>query len=221
MNQNPVMSEPVDTQAAMDVGSEMECAKDVTLDGCMLDDILISGGKSRPKLTRSQKRYQRSHHTQILKTGALDISSEELKKLQNKDPSLETLRVGEGKSETHFYDSEGLLFRRWIPMDVMQSQQWTSLCYPHSVEKLCCNWHMRYQLLDIWASTRLPRGSYTGLLAYPLQGCGRLLQELPSAPEMVKTEGGEGSTHPITCGDGTVPTCGNGHCWSTAQNQVR
>ena len=87
----------------------------VTLDGCMLDDSLFSGGKSRPKLTRSQKRYQRCHHTQMLKTGALDISAEELQKLQMEDPSLETLRVSEGKSETHFYDSEGLLFRRWIP----------------------------------------------------------------------------------------------------------
>ncbi|KAL5517748.1 hypothetical protein EMCRGX_G003357 [Ephydatia muelleri] len=126
VNPNPVMSEPVDTQAATDCGSEMECAKDVTLDGCMLDDSLFSGGKSRPKLTRSQKRYQRSHHTQMLKTGALDISSEELQKLQKKDPSFEKLSVGEGKSETHFYDFEG---------DVMQSQQWTSLCYPHSVGK--------------------------------------------------------------------------------------
>ena len=51
----------------------MECAMDVTLDGCMLDDSLFSGVKSRPKLTRSQKWYQRSHHTQMLKTGALDI----------------------------------------------------------------------------------------------------------------------------------------------------
>ena len=71
------MGEPVDTQAAMNGGSEMECAKDVMLDGFMLDDSLFSGGRSRPKLTRSQKQYQRSHHTQMLKAGTLDISSEE------------------------------------------------------------------------------------------------------------------------------------------------
>ena len=77
VNPNPVMGEPVDTQAAMNGGSEMECAKDVMLDGFMLDDSLFSGGRSRPKLTRSQKQYQRSHHTQMLKAGTLDISSEE------------------------------------------------------------------------------------------------------------------------------------------------
>ena len=50
------MSEQVKAQAATDGGSEMECAEDMTLEGCTLDDSLFSGGKSRP---RSQKRYQK------------------------------------------------------------------------------------------------------------------------------------------------------------------
>lgn len=48
--------------------------------GCMLDDSLFSDG--------SQKRYQRSHHTQMLKAGALDISSEELQSCRRRTDGL-------------------------------------------------------------------------------------------------------------------------------------
>ena len=113
MRPSPV-SEPVDTQATDAVGTEKEHAE-VTLENSTLDDSLFSGGRLRTKLTRSQIRSQKDQHRQALKAGALDLSSEELQKLQKEDPSLANLRTGTGKTETNFYHSEGLLFRQWIP----------------------------------------------------------------------------------------------------------
>ncbi|KAL5516790.1 hypothetical protein EMCRGX_G002203 [Ephydatia muelleri] len=49
-------------------------------------------------------------------TGALDISAVELQVLQKEDPSVANLKVGAGElQETHYYRSEGLLYRQWIP----------------------------------------------------------------------------------------------------------
>ena len=48
-------TELADTLAIQARDAEMECA-DVTPEGCNMDDDLFSGGRSRVKLTRSQKR---------------------------------------------------------------------------------------------------------------------------------------------------------------------
>ena len=68
------------------------------------------------KLTRSQKRAQKKQHQQEVRAGVLDISAEELQMLQKEDPSLANLKVGAGElQETHYYLSDGLLYRQWIP----------------------------------------------------------------------------------------------------------
>ena len=60
--------------------------------GCTLDDDLVTGGRSKVKLTRSQKRAQKQQwHKPKMGTGALDISAVELQMLQKEDPSLAKL----------------------------------------------------------------------------------------------------------------------------------
>lgn len=61
MKLSPVVSEPMDTQATDAVGAEKERAK-VTLENSTLDDSLFSGGRSRAKLTRSQKQINTNRH---------------------------------------------------------------------------------------------------------------------------------------------------------------
>ena len=81
-----------------------------------MDDDLFSGGQSRVKLTRSQKRAKKQLHQQEIRAGALDISAVELQMLQKEDLSLANLKVGAGElQETHYYLSDGLLYRQWIP----------------------------------------------------------------------------------------------------------
>ena len=47
---------------------------------------------------------------------AMDISAVELQMLQKEDLSLANLKVGAGElQETHYYLSDGLLYRQWIP----------------------------------------------------------------------------------------------------------
>ena len=73
-----------------------------TPQGCTLDDDLFSGGRSKVKLTKSQKRAQKQLHQHKMGTGALDISAVELKMLQKEDRSLANLKVGAGElQETH------------------------------------------------------------------------------------------------------------------------
>ena len=116
---------------------------------CTLDDDLFSGGRSKVKLTRSQKRAQKQLHQHKMGTGALDISAVELQVLQKEDPSVANLKVGAGElQETHYYHSDGLLYRQWIPRGVMQSWLWISWFFLPSVGRLCSNWHTRCQLPD-------------------------------------------------------------------------
>ncbi|KAL5489210.1 hypothetical protein EMCRGX_G018277 [Ephydatia muelleri] len=95
-------------------GAEIECAE--TPQGCTLDDDLFSGGRSKVKLIRSQKRAQKQLHQHKMGTGALDISAVELQVLQKEDPSVANLKVGAGElRKTHYYRSDGLLYKQWIP----------------------------------------------------------------------------------------------------------
>ena len=85
-----------------------------------LEDSLFSGGRSRSKLSRSQKRAQRRIHRPAvedqLSSGPLDMSAEELKQLVKLDPSLKNLKfTGTEEDMTHYYLDKGLSYRRWIP----------------------------------------------------------------------------------------------------------
>ena len=73
-----------------------------------LEDSLFSGGRSRSKFTRSQKRAQRRIHRpaveEQLNSGPLDMSAEELKQLVKLDQSLKNLKVtGIEEDKTHYY----------------------------------------------------------------------------------------------------------------------
>ena len=144
---SPVETERAEAQSVDAGGAEIECAE--TPQGCTLDDNLFSGGRSKVKLTRSQKRAQKQLHQHKMGTGALDISAVELQVLQKEDPSVANLKVGAGElQETHYYRSDGLLYRQGYPGGVMQSWLWISWFFLPSVGRLCSNWHTRCQLQD-------------------------------------------------------------------------
>lgn len=108
-------AELAETQAIEAGGAEMDGAG-ATPAACNLDDDLFGEGRSRVRLTRSQKRAQKQQHQQETRAGALDISAEELQVLQKDDPFLANLKIGTGElHETHYYLSDGLLYRQWIP----------------------------------------------------------------------------------------------------------
>ena len=73
-------TELAEAQAVYAGGAEMERTE--TPQGCTLDDDLFSGGRSKVKLTRSQKRAQKQLHQHKMGTGALDVSAVELQLLQ-------------------------------------------------------------------------------------------------------------------------------------------
>ena len=79
-------TELAEAQAVGAGGTEMECAEKPQ--GCTLDEDLFSGGRSKVKLTRNQKRAHKQRHQPTMGTGALDISAVELQMLQKEDPSL-------------------------------------------------------------------------------------------------------------------------------------
>ena len=111
---SPVETELAEAQSVGAGGAEMECAE--TPQSCTLDDDLFSGGRSKVKLPRSQKRAHKQLPQHKMGTGALDIAAVELQMLQKEDPSVANLKVGAGElQETHYYRSDGLLYRQWIP----------------------------------------------------------------------------------------------------------
>ena len=87
------------------------------------DDDLFTPGRERVRLTRRQRRVGRRKHADI-GTGSpgltLELSAEELRKLQEGDDTLAVLRkVADGQSSTiagpGFFRRDGLLYRRWMP----------------------------------------------------------------------------------------------------------
>eukprot|EP00731_Ephydatia_muelleri_P011389 Em0006g283a len=117
--ESEVRPTPIASELAEEVQREEELPIEVNPELCSLDEELFSGGRPRVKLTRSQKRMQRRQHQRDIPVGALDMSAVELQKLQETDPSLAQVRSMCGtrkpqESESHYLNSEGLLFRRWI-----------------------------------------------------------------------------------------------------------
>ena len=100
-----------------------------TSDGDMLgatfDEELFSGGQERVKLSRSQKRANRETFSQGKEEEStypchpLDLTSAEVRRLQQEDESLVEVRKaarGEASSAgAGFFEKEGLVYRRWVP----------------------------------------------------------------------------------------------------------
>ena len=89
-----------------------------------LDDELFEGGKEKRKKTRSEKREEnfRREEQKMLdnqENAGLNISAEEMKHLQESDPTLEEVRkTVETKESTvgvGLFKKNGLLYRRWLP----------------------------------------------------------------------------------------------------------
>ena len=101
-----------------------------------LEDELFEGGREKRRQTRSEKheeRFQRGRQKSLDGTDEtgneakgdanqgqeLDLSPEEMKRLQESDSSLESIRKivdqKESKSGIGFFRENGLLYRRWVP----------------------------------------------------------------------------------------------------------
>eukprot|EP00731_Ephydatia_muelleri_P001512 Em0001g1512a len=107
-----------------------------------LEDSLFSGGRSRSKLSRSQKRAQRRIHRPAvedqLSSGPLDMSAEELKQLVKLDPSLKNLKfTGTEEDMTHYYLDKGLSYRRWIPKKGRKEKKQKRKIFLNGEPKMC------------------------------------------------------------------------------------
>ena len=87
------------------------------------DDDLFEKHRERQHLSRSQKRQDRySHYRAAMEKHPLDLTAEELSRLQEEDPTLEGVRgVADGENSTSegtgFFRRDKLVYRRWIPRD--------------------------------------------------------------------------------------------------------
>jgi hypothetical protein len=93
---------------------------------------VFKGGRERQGLTRRQKRQGRQRYREEkqsrgaeVEEGPPELTSEELKKLQQEDPMLEVARrlteEGEASSgDRGFFYRDGLLMRRWMPVGVSE-----------------------------------------------------------------------------------------------------
>ena len=92
------------------------------------DGDIFQGGRERQCLTRRQKRQDRQRHYQekqaceeVVEGNPPELTSEELRKLQQNDPTLEVpRRLAEEGDEASggrgFFYRDGLLLRRWMPV---------------------------------------------------------------------------------------------------------
>ena len=81
------------------------------------DDIFLESNKEKKYLSRAQKREGRLQHAKAEKSTGRDwvlgLSQEELRRLQEKDKTLQDL--DKGPHGQMFYKKNGLLYRRWEP----------------------------------------------------------------------------------------------------------
>ena len=92
--------------------------------GMQFEDGIFVCGRERTRLTRSQKRASRRKYaaeggSQGGQDGCLDMTSDELRDLQEKDDTLAAVRraaIGEACSAgVGFFKQDGLLYRKWTP----------------------------------------------------------------------------------------------------------
>ena len=112
---------------------EMESDDGTEVIGGTFDSDLFMEGNVKVKQTRDQKRKERRKHglvrakdrsktKQVNSEGELTMDGEELRRLQNDDDTLTSVRktaAGKTDSEpdgTGFFERDGLLYRRWVPV---------------------------------------------------------------------------------------------------------
>ena len=87
--------------------------------GAEMDPDLFINVKECPRLSRREKRQQRHQMAQVNQTHTLDLSTCELRKMQQEDATLEDIRakVRNPTKMTRrvFYEENGLLYRQWTP----------------------------------------------------------------------------------------------------------
>ena len=105
-----------------DLGTEPITTSDIEEDGILgssFDPDLFQAVKTRKGMTRSEKRTQRREFYEQKKKHHLDMGTEELKQLQQSDPSLASIReANHGEAEpnkTGILEEDGLLYRQWVP----------------------------------------------------------------------------------------------------------
>jgi transposase InsO family protein len=88
--------------------------------GAEFDADLFTQGRGKSKISRSQKRKERQQfRREHASSHALEMTANEMAKLQEDDPSLEAVRrAASGEPNTAgsgFFYQDGLLFRKWRP----------------------------------------------------------------------------------------------------------
>lgn len=112
---------------------------------------LFENGRSRQRLTRSQKRIARYEHSRQARLAGegrhpLDVTSKVMNRQQQQDPTLERVReaVEQGpdmSTGTGFFQRNGLIYRQWTPKDrttpeTVVEQLVLPACYRKEVMKL-------------------------------------------------------------------------------------
>lgn len=84
--------------------------------GCEFDPDLFLEGNNRPRMTRREKRDQRKEFAIGMAAHSLDMTTDDLRRLQQGDPTLSGLRsAAQGQPQTCVYEENGLLYRQWVP----------------------------------------------------------------------------------------------------------
>ena len=85
--------------------------------GSSFHEELFQGGKIRQKLSKKQKRENNLQRQQMQTKQPLDISTAELRLLQQEDPTLSKIREAAANQtkQSKYFLQDGLLYRRWIP----------------------------------------------------------------------------------------------------------
>ena len=100
-------------------GMELQDSEPMTL-GSEFDDELFGCSRERVRLTRKQKRSDRQQYAAKQKTHPLEVTIQQFEKLQNEDPTLDSVRkavAGDNVTAagTGFYRKNGLIYRKWTP----------------------------------------------------------------------------------------------------------
>ncbi len=87
--------------------------------GAEMDSDLFLKIKERPRLSRREKRHKRHEVAENKQMHPLDLSLTELRKMQQEDTTLKNIREAidsaNEEEKTIFYETEGLIYRQWIP----------------------------------------------------------------------------------------------------------
>ena len=165
------------------------------------DELFVGGGKSH--LSRCQNRAIWQKCVKQKLKHLLEISAEELQKLQEEDPTLSVIRKATSgdisAAGVGFYKKEGLLYRHWTPPgrveDDMSIEQ---LVLPQQCREMVLQLAQMCHLLGIWARRRLLEefcSGFVGLASLKmLQNIANVAQNARSVLQGRRAE----HPHPIT-----------------------